>query len=112
MERAVARRAGGTRSPTSGSMICFEKIRSMKYPSKLLRAKLTGVTVVTDDRQFRQRKTPKELVMQSPIHNVAVMNVKRRMNGLLRTISPSGQMKMIPVTYPAWLQVGIKEALS
>jgi hypothetical protein len=70
------------------------------------------VTVVTEVKKFRQRNTLKELVMHRPIHKVAVMKVNKTMKCLLRTMSPNGHRKMIPAAYPAWLQVGMREALS
>lgn len=49
MERAVARRWGGAKSPTSGSMSC-------------------GVTVETAVRKESARKTGKDFVMHRPSH--------------------------------------------
>lgn len=72
----------------------------------------TGVTVVTEVRKLKARNTLNSFVKHSPSHIVAVRKVRSRVNGLRRTMSPSGQIKTRPAAYPAWEHVGMREARS
>lgn len=94
IERAVARRWSGARSPTRGSMSC-------------------GVTVETAVRNDITRKTENDFVTHKPTHlkmsvdisldesdsfitKVAVKKTKVRTNALRRNMSPSGHKKSSP----------------
>lgn len=64
IERAVARRWGGARSPTSGSTASchLEKRKSLGRVCALI----CGVTVVRDVMKVRKQNTEKEFVMHRP----------------------------------------------
>lgn len=66
IERAVARRWGGARSPTRGSteIVVRSTSFSVIYPGCVLNC---GVTVVNEVKKDRKRKTGNEVVMQRPI---------------------------------------------
>ena len=77
IERAVARRSLGARSPTSGIMSC-------------------GVTVVSPVMNVSARKTWKLVVTQRPTQSVAVIQTRSRIYGRRRRRSPGGLRRKSP----------------
>jgi hypothetical protein len=80
MARAVARRSGGTRSAVRGTSIC-------------------GTTEKMPTRKLSASNTARLVVNASPTVRRVVMESSRSMSGRLRTRSPSGAIRTIPVAY-------------